>query len=69
MDFWGTSKAAQYLDMHPETLRKKTKQHEVPAFRVGGRWKYRKETLDEWIAQGCPSQAKQPSLFDQGSTP
>ncbi|MBP8953620.1 MAG: helix-turn-helix domain-containing protein [Armatimonadetes bacterium] len=56
MEFWGTNKAAQYLNMHPETLRRKAKLNQVPAYRVGGRWKYQKETLDEWMAKGCPQQ-------------
>ncbi|MBU0607474.1 MAG: helix-turn-helix domain-containing protein [Armatimonadetes bacterium] len=59
MELWGTVKTAKYLDMHPETLRKKTKAQEIPAYRVGGRWKYSRETLDEWIAEGCPCLGQQ----------
>jgi len=47
VELWNTVEAAQYLKMHAETLRLKTRRREVPAFRVGGRWKYRKEILDE----------------------
>lgn len=65
MSLLTTQEAADYLKMHPKTLREKVGAKLVPAFRVGGRWRFRKEILDEWIAQGCPSQATQPSLFEQ----
>lgn len=65
MDLLNTTEAAQYLKYHPDTLRRKVRAKEVPAVRIGvGRWRFRKETLDEWIAQGCPSQEQQPSLFE-----
>lgn len=59
-----STEAAEYLSFHPDTLRRKVRSREVPAVRVGGRWRFRKETLDEWIAQGCPTQEKQPTLFE-----
>jgi len=65
VELWGTAQTARYLGMHPETLREKTRQGEVPTLRVGGRWKYRQADLDEWLAQGCPKQEREPTLFDQ----
>jgi excisionase family DNA binding protein len=60
-----TREAAAYLKLHPDTLRRKLSHKEVPATKLGGHWRFRTEVLDEWLAQGCPSQAEQPSLFDR----
>lgn len=67
VELWGTAQTARYLGMHPETLREKTRRGEVPTLRVGGRWKYRQADLDEWLAQGCPKQEREPSLFDHAN--
>jgi excisionase family DNA binding protein len=65
MALLNTLEAAAYLKYHPDTLRRKVRAKQVPAVRIGaGRYRFRKETLDEWIAQGCPSQQQQPSLFE-----
>ena len=59
-----TVEAGRFLKMHPVTLRNKARAKEVPAVRVGGRWRFEETTLRAWISQGCPSQHQQPSLFD-----
>ena len=47
-----TEEAAQYLQVHPETLRSKVRAGEVPAAKVGRAWRFRKADLDEWLAKG-----------------
>jgi excisionase family DNA binding protein len=59
-----TMEAGQFLKMHPVTVRNKARAKEIPAVRVGGRWRFDENALREWVAQGCPSQATQASLFD-----
>ncbi len=59
-----TVEAGQFLKMHPVTLRNKARAKEVPAVRVGGRWRFEEAVLREWIAQGCPRQTEQPTLFE-----
>ena len=68
MELWTADEAASYLKLNIEVVRRKARAKQVPAVKMGGVWRYRKETLDEWLAQGCPSQQQQPSLFDQVST-
>ena len=58
-----TSEASAFLKMHPVTLRNKARAKELPAVRVAGRWRFEEITLREWIAQGCPNQHEQPTLF------
>ena len=59
MELLTTREAARYLRMHPKTLRQKALEGEVPAIRVGGRWRYPREMLDKWISEGCPSPSEQ----------
>ena len=39
---------AKYLDVHPMTIYKLAKKREIPAFKVGGQWRFRKAALDKW---------------------
>lgn len=41
--------AAELLGIHPKTLREKAKAGEIPAMRIGTRWKFRASVLDLWI--------------------
>jgi len=58
------SEAAEYLQMHPESLRRKARRREVPAVKLGIEWRFKAAALDAWLEAGCPSQMAQPSLFD-----
>jgi len=40
--------AAELLQIHPDTLKKKTRAGEIPGRKVGRRWKYRLSELDAW---------------------
>lgn len=59
-----TTEAAAFLRLHPVTLRDKARAKEIPAVRVGGQWRFEEVVLREWIAQGCPRQTEQPTLFE-----
>jgi len=39
---------AEYLRLHPYTIRKLARENKIPAFRVGGQWRFRKDEIDEW---------------------
>ena len=55
--------AADYLGVHPETLRDKARSRTVPAAKLGRRWRFRKVDLDDWLARGGTLQAgQQPRL-------
>lgn len=47
--------AAQVLGMHWKTLEGKARQHEVPAFKVGKRWRFRLSSLNNWLEDGIKS--------------
>ncbi len=53
--------AAQLLGCHEQTLRRLAREGKVPAFKVGGKWRFNKRSLDEWAeAQNMTSARLQP---------
>lgn len=44
--------AAEYLQLHPETLKEKARQSLIPASKVGNRWRFLKVDLDDWLRSG-----------------
>jgi excisionase family DNA binding protein len=45
------SDLADYLQCHPSTLYQLVNAGKIPAFRLGGEWRFRRSELDEWIAR------------------
>lgn len=45
----GVAEAAKVLDVHPVTLRIWSASGLVPCAKVGGRWKYRRQGLVNWV--------------------
>lgn len=41
--------AAALLEMHWKTLESMARKGSVPAFRIGGRWRFRASLLDAWL--------------------
>jgi len=40
---------AQYLKMHPLTIRRLAREKKIPAFKLGRQWRVKRELLDEWL--------------------
>jgi excisionase family DNA binding protein len=43
------AQVAHYLKVHELTIYKLAKEEKIPAFKVGGQWRFKKRVLDEWI--------------------
>ncbi len=41
--------ASQYLGISPDTLYKYLSQDRIPAFKLGNRWRFKKDLLDRWM--------------------
>jgi excisionase family DNA binding protein len=42
---------AEYLACHPVTIYRLAQNREIPAFRLGGNWRFKRSELGQWIAQ------------------
>lgn len=40
---------AKYLRLHEQTVYKMAKEGRVPAYKVGNRWRFKKDTIDSWL--------------------
>jgi len=47
--------AALVLGMHWKTLEIKARQRQIPAFKVGKRWRFRLSSLNSWLEDGINS--------------
>ena len=42
-----------YLQVHPSTIYRLLKRHQIPAFHIGSDWRFNIEEIDRWrLAQG-----------------
>ena len=41
--------ASQYLGISPDTLYKYLNDDKIPAFKLGNRWRFKKDLLDRWM--------------------
>ena len=46
-----TKEAAEYLRLNYMTVYKLAQRGKIPATKVGGNWRFKKEILDDWIAR------------------
>jgi two-component system response regulator AtoC len=44
------TQVARYLNVRKLTIYKLAREGQLPAFKVGGQWRFKKELLDKWIA-------------------
>jgi len=42
--------AAKYLCVHVRTIYRLAKKGEIPGRKIGGSWRFKKNTLDEWLS-------------------
>jgi excisionase family DNA binding protein len=42
---------AEYLQLHPLTVRRLARENKVPFFKLGRQWRAKKELLDQWIEE------------------
>jgi excisionase family DNA binding protein len=39
---------AKYLKLHEYTIRRLAKAGNIPSFKAGGQWRFRKDEIDKW---------------------
>ncbi|MFC1508206.1 helix-turn-helix domain-containing protein [Candidatus Omnitrophota bacterium] len=50
---------AKYLGVHPITIYRLLKESNIPAIKIGGQWRFKKDVLDEWLLKGMLKKRKQ----------
>ena len=43
--------AAKYLGFHLVTIYRLLKKGQVPATKIGGQWRFKKDILDDWLSK------------------
>ena len=42
---------AAYFNIHLLTVHKYAREGKIPAFKIGGEWRYKKEEIKSWVGQ------------------
>jgi excisionase family DNA binding protein len=62
---------ADMLRVHPRTVMKLASQGQLPGFKVGGQWRFRREAIDQYIReqeqQYSDQKKDQKSILEDGS--
>lgn len=45
------AEVADYLSLDPQTVSRKAQNGDLPAFKVGNRWRFDREDIDRWIGE------------------
>ena len=56
---------AAYLNVDPKTVYRLVGRGDLPGFKVGGAWRFRREDIDEWIAKQKEVATKKKAGDDQ----
>ena len=43
--------AAKYLRIHKSTIYRLAKNGQIPASKVGNKWRFRKDVIDQWLSE------------------
>ena len=43
--------AAEYLSVHVRTIYRLAKHGDIPGRKIGGSWRFKRDTLDEWLSE------------------
>lgn len=42
---------SEYLDIHPQTVYKYTREGKIPAFKIGDDWRFYTASIEKWIKE------------------
>ena len=46
----GIKDTAEYLEVHESTIYRLVGNGQIPAFKLGGQWRFKKDVIDQWLA-------------------
>lgn len=53
-----TKGVARYLKLRPETVLRKVKRGEIPAIKIGGRFRFDMNQIDKWLSHSSASKKR-----------
>lgn len=51
-DILTAEEVAEFLRIHPYTVRRLAREGKLPGFRIGGQWRFKKKIIDEKLEKG-----------------
>ena len=60
-DIMTLDEAAEYLRVHPRTLRMKASEGKIPGAKIGRVWRFHRQQLESWLLQGGALSAAEPA--------
>jgi len=46
---WTVKEVAEYLQLDEHTVYRMARKGEIPAYKVAGQWRFKKELLEKWL--------------------
>ena len=65
-DILTVKELCELLRIHPSTLYKLLRQGKIPSFRVGNEWRFRRDVILRWIAEGSSAAQQVRKVIDTG---
>lgn len=53
---------AEFLRVHASTIYRLLKKGSIPAFKLGGEWRFNKESIEQWVSEREASFASDQAL-------
>ena len=47
-DIFTAEEIAEYLRIHPYTVKRLARERKLPGFKVGGQWRFDSQEIDKW---------------------
>ena len=46
---WTVKDVAEYLQLDEHTIYRMARKGEIPAYKIAGKWRFKKEMIEEWL--------------------
>jgi len=63
-DIMTLQEVARYLKIAEKTVSRMIQKHEIPCFRVGGQWRFRRSAIDSWLSTKMMNQTEEDQLIE-----
>jgi len=50
---WTIKDVAEYLQLNEHTVYRMVRKGEIPAYKVAGQWRFKRELIEKWLEKNC----------------